>query len=96
MNEVKIVRLTSGEELLCTVASMDEHTIVIEDPTIIIPTQDRNIGLAPWLPYAESDRVEMRRKSVMFMVDPVAQLAEQYRSIHSKIITPNQSIVTPR
>lgn len=93
MNDVKIVRLTSGEELLCTIVDETQTEITIEDPTIIIPTQDRNIGLAPWLPYAEADKVTIRRDSVMFIVAPVGQLAEQYRSIHSKIITPSQKIV---
>ncbi len=93
MNDVKIVRLTSGEEILCTVSNETESHITMEDPTIIIPTQDRNIGLAPWLPYAESDKVTIRRDAVVFIVDPVNQLAEQYRSIHSKIITPSQKIV---
>lgn len=93
MNDVKIVRLTSGEELLCTIVDETQDSITIGDPTIIIPTQDRNIGLAPWLPYAESEKVTVRRDSVVFIIAPVEQLAEQYRSIHSKIITPSQKIV---
>ncbi len=93
MNDVKIVRLTSGEELLCTIVDETTNEVTIGDPTIIIPTQDRNIGLAPWLPYAESEKVTVRRDCIVFTVDPVEQLAEQYRSIHSKIITPSQKIV---
>ena len=93
MNDVKIVRLTSGEEILCTVTNETVDHVTIEDPTIIIPTQDRNIGLAPWLPDANADKVTVRRDAVVFMVDPVDQLAEQYRSIHSKIITPSQKII---
>lgn len=94
MNNVKIVRLTTGEEILCTIVEENATYIVIADPTIILPTQDRNIGLAPWLPYGVTDKIEFRKECVMFVIDAVGQLAEQYRSIHSKIITPNQRIVS--
>ena len=93
MSNVKIVRMTSGEEILCTIVKEDANNILIEDPTIIIPTQDRNIGLAPWMPYADTAKISIKQTFVAFIVDPVEQLAEQYRSIHSKIITPNQRIV---
>lgn len=93
MSNVKIVRMTSGEEILCTIVSEDANHVVIEDPTIILPTQDRNIGLAPWMPYADTSKIEVKQSFVAFIVDPVPQLSEQYRSIHSKIITPSQKIV---
>lgn len=96
MNEVKIVRMNSGEEVLCTIKSMDDQSVTIEDPTIIIPTQDRNIGLAPWMPYAESSTIVIKQSFIAFIISPVEQLAEQYRNIHSKIITPSQNLVTPR
>lgn len=93
MSDVTIVRLTSGEEILCTISKEDGDTITINEPTIIIPTGEGQIGLLKWLSYAEADKVELSRTSVMFQVKPVPQLAEQYRSMHSKIITPNQKLV---
>lgn len=94
MNNVKLVRLHSGEELLCTLIAESSDGITIEDITVIIPTQDRNIGLAPWMPYAETDGMFIKKDYVAFIIEPVEQLAEQYRSIHSRIITPTQKIVT--
>lgn len=89
---MKIVRLNSGEEILCTVTD-DGDSLAIYEPTIIIPTQERSIGLAPWMPYANTDKMTIKKSFVAFIVDPVDQLKEQYRSIHSKIITPNQKLV---
>ena len=94
MSEVKLMRLNSGEEILCTIISQDEKQVRIEDPTVIIPTEDRNIGLAPWMPYAQTNGMSIKTDYVAFTVEPHPQLAEQYRSIHSKIITPPTSIVT--
>lgn len=94
MSDIKLVRLHSGEEILCTITSMNRDNIVIEDVTVIIPTEDRNIGLAPWMPYAQTNGMSIKTDYVAFTVEPHPQLAEQYRSIHSKIITPPTSIVT--
>jgi len=94
MSEVKLMRLNSGEEILCTIISQDEKQARIEDPTVIIPTEDRNIGLAPWMPYAQTNGMVIKTDYIAFTVEPHPQLAEQYRSIHSKIITPPTSIVT--
>ena len=94
MSDIKLVRLHSGEEILCTVTSMTRDNIIIEDVTVIIPTQDRNIGLAPLMPYAETNGMSIKLDYIAFMIEPVEQLAEQYRSIHSKIITPSTTIVT--
>lgn len=93
MSEVKLVRLTSGEEILCTFKSESPDGITIEDVTVIIPTENRNIGLAPWMPYAQTDGMFIKKDYVAFILDPVEQLAEQHRSIHSKIVTPSQKIV---
>ena len=94
MSEVKLMRLNSGEEILCTIISQDEKQVRIEDPTVIIPTEDRNIGLAPWMPYAQTNGMAIKADYIAFTVEPHPQLAEQYRSIHSKIITPSTTIVT--
>ena len=94
MSDIKLVRLHSGEEILCTITSMTRDNIIIEDITVIIPTQDRNIGLAPWMPYAETNGMTIKLDYVAFIEDPVEQLTEQYRSIHSKIVTPTQKIVS--
>lgn len=93
MNDVKLIRLTSGEEILCTIKHEHEHSLVMENPTIIIPTQERSIGLAPWMPYAKTELVDISKSSIVFVIEPVEQLAEQYNSIHSRIITPNQRII---
>ena len=93
MNDVVIMRLNSGEEVLCTVERIDGGWNVF-DPTIIIPTPERNIGLAPWMPYAKTEKLTIMDNAIAFFATPVEQLANQYKSIHSKIITPSQSIVT--
>lgn len=90
----QIVRLSSGEEILCDLLVTGD-SYIMKDPTIIIPTGDGNIGLARWMPYAESKVVTVSKKFVAFIVEPVPQLASNYNAMVSPIVLPSKDIVTP-
>lgn len=99
-SEIKIMRLATGEELIC--ATSEENTssrgtvYTIKDIAILIPTEANSLGLAPFVPYstASINGVEIAEKDVMFVTDPVSDLKKQYQNMFSKIMTPNQNIVT--
>lgn len=94
MSDVKIIRLTSGEEILCTVIEKTAVGYKVEDLSILIPTQNNSIGIVPWLPYAKTDKMVLKTEIITFVVDPVDELKNQYNSLFSRIITPSTSIVT--
>lgn len=83
----RIVRLTSGEEILCDLLITGD-TYVLKNPVVIIPVGDGNIGLAHWLPYAKNDIVHVSKKAVVFIVDPVQELDAKYNAMLSPIILP--------
>jgi hypothetical protein len=90
----RIVRLSSGEEILCDLLVTGD-SYILKDPAIIIPTGDGNIGLAHWLPYAENKAVKVSAKYVVFVVEPVPQLDSNYNAMMSPIILPPKDIVAP-
>lgn len=90
---IKIVRLSTGEELLATVAVGPAGT-KLSDVAILIPTQQNSLGLAPFLAYGKFDSITLQDKDVMFMVDPVDDLKNQYQTMFSKIVTPPSSILS--
>lgn len=92
-DSIKLIRLTSGEEILCT-SNDTGHEVEMINPTIIIPQGNGSIGLAPWLPYAKGDTITIKASSIMFMVEPAEQLADEYKSIHQTIVTPSKQIIT--
>ena len=89
MNEVKIVRLSTGEELLTTVEKT-HLGLKLTDCAILIPTEQNSLGLAPFMAYSKAaeDGIVVPESYVMFMVEPVAELKAQYDKMFSKIITP--------
>jgi methyl coenzyme M reductase alpha subunit len=94
--EIKIVRLSSGEELLCEFVA---ETQMIYNPVIIIPTGEGGISFTPYMPYAEVDELVINNfdEFVMFVVDPVQEMKDKYQQIISpapSIIAPDTKIIT--
>ena len=99
-SEIKIMRLVTGEEIICDVSteSSSRYGVVynIKDVAILIPTEANQLGLAPFVPYstASADGITLAEKDVMFVTKPVDDLRKQYQNMFSKLMTPNQGIVT--
>lgn len=99
-SEIKIMRLTTGEELICDAESQTTSSrgvvYTIKDIAILVPTESNSLGLAPFVPYstASTKGVEIGEKDVMFVTDPIDDLKKQYQNMFSKVMTPDQKIVT--
>ena len=94
---IKIVRLTTGEELICDVKVRSERStdqVILKDVAILIPTQQNQLGLAPFMAYSDAkDGFHTTMNSIMFIVEPQAELKNQYQKMFSKIITPTSNII---
>jgi hypothetical protein len=87
-DNIKIVRLSTGEELIAELHWEGNHA-VLKDVAILIPTQQNSLGLAPFMAYSNAkDGMHVEDRFVMFCVDPVDGLKKQYQNMFSKIITP--------
>lgn len=94
MSNIKIVRLTTGEELICDVTVRNKEQVILKDVAILIPTQTNQLGLAPFMAYSDAkDGFHTTMDSVMFIVEPVNELKNQYQQMFSKVITPTSNIV---
>ena len=93
-DNIKIVRLSTGEELIATIGdSFNTEVVNLVDVAILIPTQQNSLGLAPFMAYSDArNGMEVPRSFVMFMVDPVDGLKKQYQNMFSKIITPTNPL----
>lgn len=93
MSDIKIVRLATGEELICTVKPTDTG-LNLQDVAILIPTQQNSLGLAPFMAYSDASKgFDVAMDFVMFTVDPVADLKSQYQTMFNKVLTPDSKII---
>lgn len=91
---MKLVRLSSGEEVIGTVTET-ENLITITDGYTLIPAGEGRIGMMPFMAYTKANKgVTIDKRFVMFIVEPADDLQDQVRSMSSGIVTPNKKIVT--
>ena len=93
--KIKLLRLTSGEEIIAEVVNSSEDSYTIKDAIVMIPAGEGKIGFMPWLPYTKAaDGVTIRKQDVMFVIDPLEDLIDQFRQARSGIQTPAKGIIT--
>lgn len=87
MSEVKILRLTSGEELIGKVTQSD-NLYNIKKAYILIPMGQGQIGFAPYMPYTKAeDGIDIPDMHVMFALQPMIEMENQYTSAISGLVT---------
>lgn len=99
MSNVKMVRLSSGEEIICKYSFSDgKHNLA--DSAILFPAGQGKLAFAKWLPYMNEEKhkkgIEIDDKFVLFVVDIDSELSKQYESMITGIAIPQQSgLITP-
>lgn len=94
MKEVKLVRLSSGEEILAQVVGETVDSIRIEKPIALYAAEEGKIGFMPYIPYTKAaDGLDIKHQHVLYMVDPIDQILDQYNQATSSIVTQPQGII---
>ena len=91
---IRIVRLNSGEEILCNYVK-NESDSTLKDPLIIVPSPNGQIGFMSWMPYADTDGgVNIPNSFIVFDIKPDKMLSDEYSSHTSGIIVPKTNTVS--
>lgn len=94
---VRIVRLTSGEEVIADVKHED-GVYHLEKAALILPTGQGSIGLMPWMPYADQEGgIDIRESFVAFDIKPHDELINEYNTAFGNglVVPPKQHVSGP-
>jgi len=88
--EVKLIRMSSGEDIVTEVIKQDENFIGVKNPIVAIPTGGGKLGFAPWSPIVskEIESLDINAKFVIYISDPDPDVVDQYKNMFSTIATP--------
>ncbi len=91
---VKLVRITSGEDLICDLLNETDDSVTFTDAIVAVPAGNGQIGFAPWSPLLSKDVKELTidKKFVMYVSEPQDQILSEYKSMFSKIISPSTKL----
>ena len=97
-----LLGLTSGEQVIAKIPSDYDFTgsyLDIKNPAILVPANEKGLGMAPWLMYtnAEKDKVRINTASVVFTAEPRSEISEQYNAIYGNglVIPTSKTIEEP-
>jgi len=90
---MKLVRLSSGEEVIGKVTETD-NSVTIKDGYTLIPAGEGKIGFMPFMAYTKADQgVTISKQFVVFMVEPIEDLVNQIRQMDSGIVVPDNKVI---
>ena len=88
--EVKLIRISSGEDVVAEMLEERDDVIVIKNAIVAIPTGNSKLGFAPWAPIIDRTKteVEVKKNFVVFIANPDEAVVEQYEQMFSVISKP--------
>ena len=92
MSDVKILRLTTGEDVIAKVKkNVEIDTVTLTQPFVIIPHQQGpgkpvQLMMTLYSPYGKSDSVTIKSDKIISMVEPKEEILKSYQQNTSSII----------
>ena len=93
MSDVKILRLTTGEDVIAKVTNnSDAGTITLKQPFVIIPHQQGpgkpvQLMMTLYSPYSKDNSVDIKENNIISLVDPKEEILASYQQNTSSIVT---------
>ncbi len=95
MADVKLIRMSSGEDVVATIVKKDTDILSIKDAIVAIPTSQGKIGFAPWSPLVNKQNpiIPVSMNFVVYIAEADSGIIEQYSAMFGHIVTTSQKII---
>ena len=101
MADVRLFRLTTGEDIIGNIKEGDEesNTITLEKPYVIIPQQEApgkpvTLGFHSYIPYVKCDEVVFKNENIITSVQPNDDLKKTYQQNTGGIVQVEKQLIT--
>ena len=98
MQEVKILRLSTGEDVIAKVDEGSEG-VTLNKPFVIIPQQSApgqpiQLMMSLYNAFGKSDTISLSKDKIVFMTDPKDDILKSYEANTSRIIQAKPGFIT--
>ena len=98
MDKVKILRLTTGEDVIAKVGENDQG-ISLNKPFVIIPQQSApgqpiQLMMSLYNAFGKSETITLAKDKIVFMTDPKDDILKSYEQNTSRILQPKAGLIT--
>ena len=99
MSDVKILRLTTGEDVIASVEKDITGNYTLEKAFVIIPRQSApgqpvQLMMSFYMPYTEDQKLTIAQDKVKTIVKPKKEILKSYQQNTSSILQPNKELIT--
>ena len=97
MNNIKMVKLISGEEILGNIVPDGSGGVNVQKPMVLgmmpspNPGGQPQLGLGEYLPLSDETGVRFKNEHVLFIYTPKQQIVNAYRASTSNLALPQSS-----
>ena len=98
MDKVKILRLTTGEDVIAKVGENDQG-VSLNKPFVIIPQQSApgqpiQLMMSLYNAFGKSDTITIAQDKIVFQTDPKDDILKSYEQNTSRILQPIAGLIT--
>ena len=98
MSDVKVIRLSTGEDVIAKVDEGSEK-VTLDKPFVIIPQQmgpgkPVQLMMSLYNAFGKGDSIHVNRDKVVFVTEPKEEIKNSYEQNTSRILTPNKGLIT--
>lgn len=98
---LKILRLSTGEEIIGEVLEQNVTKVLIKNPVLIVVMPSKSdpknpsVGFAPFMQWSEDKSLTLNANHVITIATPINEFVNQYNGMFGGIVVPNSKIITP-
>ena len=98
MEKVKIMRLTTGEDVIAKVGENDQG-VSLNKPFVIIPQQSApgqpiQLMMSLYNAFGKSDTITLAKDKIVFQTEPKDDILKSYEQNTSRILQPKAGLIT--
>ncbi len=98
MDKVKILRLTTGEDVIAKVGENDQG-VSLNKAFVIIPQQTGpgkpiQLMMSLYNAFGKNDTITLDKDKIVFMTDPKDDILKSYEQNTSRILQPKAGLIT--
>ena len=101
MTDVKLLRLTTGEDVVAEVTFSDDVTTTIKKPFVLIPmAQNQSSGeetrlfFSPFIPFAENEEMIIKEENIITVNEPKSEIKDNYLQYIGAIVPVEKKIIS--
>ncbi len=99
--DVKLLRLTTGEDIVAEMVYSDASITTIKKPFVLIPmAQNQSSGeetrlfFSPFIPFAENEEMIIKEENIITVNEPKSEIRDNYLQYIGAIVPVEKKIIS--